>query len=873
MKNSCSECGQQIPDESPFGICPQCCFAALPKNQDLLIDGVELGQKIGEGTFGEVFEGIILDNTLAEVAVKVLRESHLERARFLKELQIVSLLSHPNIAQLKTSGETRDGRPYYAMELVHGESIDQAETSPLAAMIQLTQAVAHAHQNGVIHRDLKPSNILVTGEGVVKVIDFGIARVFSGPLTIAHQPTQNMRMGTPLYMSPEQLEGNPRIDTLSDVYSLGLIAYELCLGRPVLQNVVSTTDSWSDNARRLQDFNFPRLESKEWNWVAAKACAFDRKDRYQTADALLKDLLAIEKGTMVMAGKTDRLYRAQKFCRKYRTAIAAVAVAMVFLATVAGMSLQMAGKERQAAQEVREAMLEREKAQLATRIAASDARLREANLALSRDNAGEALRIIDLALELHPNNEQARYFRNFLLATRSFALPVAPPPTKAPAKQIEKHKNGFLVNGSEVIALPPGKIAHSRNDIAVHDDGRGRLMFTSRETGESLLDPLIYGSGFEQAAFSPEHAAVCATTEEGALQLWDVSAMSPHAESATVSTPVTWLSFEREKDTLWLVDRNARLGLWAKNLKPLQLTKMKGFEPEFFARYAQHNHRDYLWQFWQGGNQRGLAGGRAQAFAAMLAVDKHTKNAGSSLMISTMARDEDVVVFVDSLGWIGIRNDRGSYDFLPGPRQPVSRITLSAKGERGAVLLENGELATFLPLERAVLCRWAPTESLRSLAFTDSGDLLIAAGHDGRIHFYDPSTGKKKYPSIETPGEEIELAAVPHREEFLTCSTGNLHIKRRTAHGGKLLHSGMRHRDGVHWFSCSLDGQFLFSIDQTDIASTRGALRIWSLRNGQEVVPALEHDSPINCATIYKNGQRLATASANGQVRRWSITQ
>lgn len=497
---------------------------------------------------------------------------------------------------------------------------------------------------------------------------------------MGHQPTQNLRLGTLPYMSPEQLDGDPRIDTLTDIYALGLIFYELCLGHPVLEKVVTTHNSWTENARQLRNFIFSRLESKEWSWVAAKACAYDRPERYQTAEALLNDLRAIARGTMVSAGKNDRLYRIQKFGRKYRTAIIAVTAAMVFLATVAFMGVKMATREHEAATKIRQAMVKQEKAEKETRIAASDARLREANLALTRDDAGEALRIIDLALELHPKNDQALYFRNFLLATRFFARPLPALTLTEKTEQIEMHNSGFLINGTEVIPQPNRRLSHPAKDIVIHDDQMGRLTFTSAKTGESLLTPLIYGSGFEQALFSPEHGAVCATTPEGTIQLWDVSGLSPQAETAAFRDSIAWLTFEREKDNLWLVDEMARLHLWTKKLNPIGLAKVEGFEPEFFEKFSLRNRREYLWRFWQGGNQRGLAGGASQTFRAMLSLDQHTKKAGSSLMISTMARDEDVAVIVDSLGWIGIRNEKEATTSFPNRAIPSSESLSAQRG-------------------------------------------------------------------------------------------------------------------------------------------------------------------------------------------------
>jgi len=687
-----------------------------------------------------------------------------------------------------------------------------------------------------------------------------------------------MRLGTPLYMSPEQLEGDPSIDTLTDVYALGLLFYELCLGHPALRGVVSPEHSWSENARRLEDFTFPRLSPREYDWVARKACAFDRAERYLTVDAFRSDLQSIEKGTMVSAGHKNRGYLAKRFFRKYRTTITVTGLIMLLLSAITGMSLRMAQREQQATAEISESMDQLREAEIETRIAASDSRLREANLALGRDQSAQALGIVDLALELYPENEEATYFRNFLLATRSFAKPLPAPSFSEKVSKIENHPEGFRITfeGGKTQLLPQKtmQLSHRKSDIQISDDHQGGLTFSSQSTGESLLSPLIYGSGSEHAVVSLEHGRVASTTVDGTLKLWDISKLRSHAAREKFSNTVSWLTFERGKDTLWLLDQKAAVFCWPTARKPFKaIPRLKIFQEDFFKTYKIHNQRDYLWTFWQGGNQRGLADGISQSLVALVAMDLRTKLRGTSLMISTMARDKDTVVVVDSAGAIGIRNAIGTHDYLPGPEVPVKRITLSAKGELGAAILKNGELITFSPGTRQILKRWQTHTSLRSITFLDSCDLLIAGGDDGRLHFYDPLTGNETREAINTRAKSTEVVAVPHRDEFLMRSDGDLHLKRWHAHTGKLLHSGMRHQDGVLWFSCSLDGKFLFSIDQKVANPTQGALRVWSLRSGQEIVPALTHPAPLTCATIYENGRRIATASADGNVRRWSITR
>lgn len=878
MGKLCTQCGHDIPDGSPFGICPRCCLSGPEKQTDELIEGIELGELIGKGSFGEVYAGVVLDHSLREVAVKILGEAGLERSRFLEEMQILALLKHPNIAQLTGSGQTRDGRPYYHMELIEGTSLDDYQGEALPVMIQIAEAVSHAHRNGVIHRDLKPGNVLVTSEGEVKVIDFGIARVVSGPIAVAHAATENLRLGTPLYMSPEQLEGDPRIDTRTDVYSLGLLFYELCLGRAVLEGVVSPENSWSANAEALKGFSFPRLQPREFDWVARQACAFEREERYPSVDAFLADLRSIERGTLVSAGTKSRLYLAKRIVRKHRQALVICSLLLVFLVSLTAMSLSMAKQDRQAREEIGESMEQLQSAEFKTRIAASDARLGEANLALERDDAMEALRVVDLALELNSGNDEAIYFRNFLLATRAFARVLMPPEVGFQIAGVELHEAGFLVRSESgetaVVERERGRLSHPAKDIVVRDV-KGLVSFTSSTTGESLLSPLLYSSGQGLSCFSPKTGVLATVSKEEGLRLWDVSKLRTPSARKVISPSVAWLSFERGKDTLWMVNEEASLYYWPSWSKPLPLGQVKGFGEEFFEKVTIKNRRDYLWTFWQGGNQRGMAGGKMVNLRAMMAVEEHTEKAGTSVRISTVARDTDVVLFTDSAGAIGVRKEteEGGYDFLPGPLVPVKRLALSASGGLGAVAFENGELAIFDPTKREYLRRWKPGGVPVCIALLDSEELLLVGFEDGTIQFVNPHDGSEVRERIAVGSPGLEIVVVPHRDEFLTRVDGDLHVRRWDARSGGLLNSGMRHEDGVLWFSCSLDGKFLFSIDQKEWNPKRGFLRVWSLRSGKEIVPALAHRAPLNCAVIYENGKRIATATEDGTVRRWSINQ
>ena len=202
----------------------------------------QIVEQIGVGGMGEVYRAVRADDQYSkQVALKVVRggqDSAFVISRFKNERQILASLDHPNIARLLDGGSTEDGAPYFVMELIEGEPIDQycdhrrlGLGDRLRLFLEVCSAVQFAHQRLIIHRDLKPGNILVTADGATKLLDFGIAKILD-PVAVTEdfEPTlTQFRALTPAYASPEQIKGEP-ITTASDVYSLGVVLYELLTG-------------------------------------------------------------------------------------------------------------------------------------------------------------------------------------------------------------------------------------------------------------------------------------------------------------------------------------------------------------------------------------------------------------------------------------------------------------------------------------------------------------------------------------------------------------------------------------------------------------------------------------------------------------------
>jgi serine/threonine protein kinase len=320
----------------------------------------KLIQAIGEGGMGTVWMAQQTAPVKRLVALKVIKpgmDSRQVLARFEAERQAVALMDHPNIARVLDAGATAAGRPYFVMELVKGVPItrycDDHRLTPrqrLELFVPVCQAVQHAHQKGVIHRDLKPSNVLVAqydGRPVPKIIDFGIAKATGQQLTEHTLVTGfGAVVGTLEYMSPEQAELNQLdIDTRSDIYSLGVLLYELLTGSTPLEKKrlkeaallevlrvireeepprpsarLSTTDELPAVAanRGMEPKRLSGMVRGELDWIVMKCLEKDRSRRYETANGLAADVQRYLADEPVLACPPSAGYRLHKFARRHK---------------------------------------------------------------------------------------------------------------------------------------------------------------------------------------------------------------------------------------------------------------------------------------------------------------------------------------------------------------------------------------------------------------------------------------------------------------------------------------------------------------------------------------------------------------------------
>ncbi|MBL8823610.1 MAG: serine/threonine protein kinase [Planctomycetia bacterium] len=365
--------------EASTGFQATASFTSPEPSPGIVIAGrYTLEQKLGEGGMGEVWVAKQSKPVKRKVALKLIKagmDSKSVVQRFEQERQALAMMDHPNIARVLDGGITENRQPFFVMELVNGLSLnkfcDEAKlgiNERLELFVPICQAVQHAHQKGIVHRDLKPANILVTmidGKPVPKVIDFGVAKATGGKLTDESMSTQfGAIIGTLEYMSPEQAGfSNQDVDTRADIYSLGVILYELLTGlRPfdskrlkqvALDEVIriireeepskpstrlSTAESLPSLAavRHIEPAKLTALLRGELDWVVMKCLEKQRDRRYETANGLVRDIQRYLSDEAVEARPPNTGYRLKKFIIRNRGKL--LATSLVFLALVAGIA-------------------------------------------------------------------------------------------------------------------------------------------------------------------------------------------------------------------------------------------------------------------------------------------------------------------------------------------------------------------------------------------------------------------------------------------------------------------------------------------------------------------------------------------------------
>ncbi len=479
----------------------------------------KLLQKIGEGGFGVVWMAEQQQPIRRRVAVKIIKigmDTDEVIARFEAERQALALMEHPNIARVFDAGTTKGGRPFFVMELVRGVAITRycdenrlSAEARLRLFITVCQAVQHAHQKGVIHRDLKPSNVLVTlhdGVPVPKIIDFGIAKATSAHLTDKTLFTQfHAFIGTPAYTSPEQMEmSGLDIDTRSDIYSLGVLLYELLTGQPPFDSEELMKSGLEAMRRTIREIDPPRPSTRlstlteinrtsiahqrgteagklslllrgDLDWIAMRCLEKDRTRRYESAAGLAADIERHLRDEAVEARPPGGIYQTQKFIRRHKLAVSAAAAVTASLIAGLLVSSLLFVQERSARS--RAMLAEKKEGELRQQadVARSDEVRRAARTALdlanhhlAEDRIADGLAYLVYAARKNPLNSAVAPRLASVLTSANFILPEGVP----------------IECGSRIVAMRYA--LDGRTFMAGTEDGTMRVF--DGATGEALRE-------------------------------------------------------------------------------------------------------------------------------------------------------------------------------------------------------------------------------------------------------------------------------------------------------------------------------------------------------------------------------------------------
>ena len=852
---------------------------ALAERAGDRIGNYKLLQQIGEGGCGVVYMADQERPVLRRVALKIIKlgmDTKQVIARFEAERQALAMMDHPNIARVFEAGATETGRPFFVMELVRGIKItDYCDEHKLLTeerlnlFIQVCQAVQHAHQKGIIHRDIKPSNVLVTsrdGVPVTKVIDFGIAKATTGQrLTDKTLFTAfEQFIGTPAYMSPEQAAMNELgIDTRSDIYSLGVLLYELLTGKtpfeppdllaagldemrrtirerePVkpstrLGAMIHEELTTAAHRRQIEPPKLIHTVRGDLDWIVMKALEKDRNRRYETANGLARDVERHLHHEPVTARPPSRFYEFRKSVRRHWVgffATAAVLVALLVGLAVATWSLvnerearsQAVGSKAKALKEARRAETALETA--GQTLNASD--LAQAVHLSVEGHAAEAIPYLVRILSAAPTNDAALTRLTTLLTYRSWMIPLV---TVTQAAWIVCAQ--FSPEGERLVTASWDYTARVWN----------------ARTGTPITPSLVTHGQLWSVEFSPDGKWVVTACDDGTAQVWDAQNGQRISGALRHASPVHVAGFSPDgrRVVTGSADNTARV--W-------DALTGQGLSPPL-----QHSGEVVSAQFSPDGTRvlTGSADGTAVVWDAVTGARlvgplqhggpvRTAQFSPDGKRIVTASYDTTARVWDGETGRPLTKPLRHGDRVTEARFSPNGKWIVTGSWDKTARIWDSTDGHPFTaPLEHG----WPVTSAEFS---SDSKRLLTAAG-DGMARVWDTQTGQLlSEPSNQGAGLWSARFS-PDGTRIVTASRDNTAVV-WDIRDRRPLNLPFEHQHWVRSAAFSPDGKRLVTTSNDQTA------RVWDALNGRAITGPLRHADTIWSARFSPDGTRLVTAS------------
>ena len=855
------------------------------------IEGYQIIDKLGEGGMGSVWRAVQL-STHRQVALKVMKPglfgSEKAQSRFEREVELAAGLEHPNIARVYESG-LHQGMFYYAMELEEGEDLDQyvrghklTQREILKTFHTVCEAIQYAHQRGVIHRDLKPSNIIVTDDGQPHILDFGLAKAFLESDKGQDISIDGDVFGTPAYMSPEQAGGClDVIDTRTDVYSLGVILFNLLTN----QWPYDVSGSYYEVLRNIQEQEpirpskiIPRFDA-DVEAILLKALAKEPDKRYQSAVELACDIQNWLEGLPVTAQPVDSLYLLRKFVRRNRVLVGGVLLVLFVLTAGIVVSTLFAIGQARARVEANLALEEKEK----QRDIADRALIAEREQRAKADRAlveKEKQRQKAVAHKLAAQSELTRNQRPELLQ-RSVLLAV---------ESVRRSRSSEGVGAlHKALILLPQHVAHMKHESYVSSftfspdgkylatgSGDGTARVWEATTGKQVAR-MDHESAVTVVAFSPDGKYLATASDDDTARVWE-AITAKEVTRINHDYPVSVVAFSPNGTYLatgsWDgTDGSARLWKAATGEEMVRMIhenspgsvgqdlKLKNY-PSIVNSIAFSPNGKYL--------ATGSGDGTARVWEATSGKEVTRMTQGPQVYpprvhsvtfspngkyLATGSGDGTARVWVATSGKeVARMNHQGS----------VNCVAFSPDGRLLATGSEDRTARVWRAVSGREIARMNHADRVYSVAFSPDGKCLVTASDDNTARVWETTNGQEIVRMYHARNLDSVVFS-PDGKYLVTANNDDYTVRVWEATRGQEV-ARMDHSryDIQRSVAFSPDGKYLAQ-------GSREGARIWKANSGEEVMRITGEHHNVHSIAFSPDGKYLATASPDHTARVWEV--